>query len=81
MMVGGAVTGAISMQLGAMSRAPHGGFWVAPLMDNAWGFVLAVVVGTLVSAVTVIIVKQVTGKKDAAAASDATEDAGAPATA
>ncbi|WP_313005743.1 PTS fructose transporter subunit IIABC [Corynebacterium variabile] len=81
MMVGGAVTGAISMQLGAMSRAPHGGFWVAPLMDNAWGFVLAVVVGTLVSAVTVITVKQVTGKKDAAAASDATEDAGAPATA
>lgn len=66
MMVGGAVTGAISMQLGAMSRAPHGGFWVAPLMDNAWGFVLAVVVGTLVSAVTVVIVKQVTGKKDAA---------------
>ncbi|AEK37465.1 PTS fructose transporter subunit IIABC [Corynebacterium variabile] len=81
MMVGGAVTGAISMQLGAMSRAPHGGFWVAPLMDNAWGFVLAVVVGTLVSAVTVIIVKQVTGKKDAAAASDSTQEAAAPATA
>ena len=66
MMVGGAVTGAISMQLGAMSRAPHGGFWVAPLMDNAWGFVLAVVVGTLIAAVAVVIVKQVTGKRDAA---------------
>lgn len=80
MMVGGAVTGAISMQLGAMSRAPHGGFWVAPLMDNAWGFVLAVVVGTLVSAVTVVIVKQVTGKKDAAA-SVAPKGADAPAAA
>ncbi|AGP31354.1 PTS fructose transporter subunit IIABC [Corynebacterium terpenotabidum] len=68
MMLGGAVTGALSMQFGAMSRAPHGGFWVAPLMENAWGFVVAVLVGMVVSAITVIIVKQVTGTTDATAA-------------
>lgn len=72
MMVGGAVTGALSMQFGAMSRAPHGGFWVAPLMDNAWGFVIAVIAGTLVSAVTVLVVKQVTARKDATKSGDAT---------
>lgn len=80
MMLGGAVTGAISMQLGAMSRAPHGGIWVAPLMDNAWGFILAVVVGTVVSAVTVLIVKDLTGKKAAPeVAADVPEGTDAPA--
>ena len=44
------------------SRAPHGGIWVMPLMDNWWGFIIAVVVGMVVSAITVIIVKQVTTK-------------------
>ncbi|MDN5684718.1 fructose-specific PTS transporter subunit EIIC [Corynebacterium glyciniphilum] len=62
MMVGGAVTGALSMAFEVGSRAPHGGIWVMPLMDNWWGFIIAVVVGMVVSAITVIIVKQVTTK-------------------
>ena len=66
MMLGGAVTGAVSMALEVGSRAPHGGVWVAPLMENNtwWGFLVAVIAGMVVSAITVIIVKQVTGKGD-----------------
>ncbi|HIW91341.1 MAG TPA: fructose-specific PTS transporter subunit EIIC [Candidatus Corynebacterium avicola] len=86
MMVGGAVTGALSMALEVGSRAPHGGIWVAPLMENNswWGFIVAVAAGMVVSAVTVIIVKQVTGKGDKGAAdgkdeSDAAQDAASPA--
>jgi PTS system fructose-specific IIC component len=78
MMVGGAVTGALSMEFGATSRAPHGGVWVMPLMDNWWGFLIAVLVGMVVSAIAVIIVKQVTAKK-AAPAPDAGEPAAVPA--
>jgi PTS system fructose-specific IIC component len=78
MMVGGAVTGALSMEFGATSRAPHGGVWVMPLMDNWWGFLIAVIVGMVVSAIAVIIVKQVTAKK-AAPAPDAGEPAAVPA--
>jgi PTS system fructose-specific IIC component len=74
MMLGGAATGAISMAFGVGSRAPHGGIWVAPLMeDNTWwGFLIAVLVGMVISAIAVIIVKQVTGKgdKDTGATSD-----------
>ncbi|MEJ6549509.1 fructose-specific PTS transporter subunit EIIC [Corynebacterium sp. USCH3] len=63
MMVGGAVTGALSMAFEVGSRAPHGGIWVMPLMENWWGFIIAVVAGMVISAVTVIVVKQVTTKK------------------
>ncbi|WP_291478343.1 fructose-specific PTS transporter subunit EIIC [Corynebacterium sp.] len=70
MMVGGAVTGALSMAFEVGSRAPHGGIWVMPLMENWWGFIIAVLAGMVVSAVTVILVKQFTAKgpQDAPAA-------------
>lgn len=66
MMVGGAVTGALSMALGAASPAPHGGIWVALIIHHGWGFVLAVLAGTVVSAVCVILVKEFTGRRAAA---------------
>jgi PTS system fructose-specific IIC component len=71
MMVGGAVTGALSMAFEVGSRAPHGGIWVMPLMENWWGFLVAVVAGMVISAVTVILVKHFTAKtpEDAPAAS------------
>lgn len=79
MMLGGAVTGALSMEFGATSRAPHGGVWVMPLMDNWWGFLIAVIVGMIISAVAVIVVKQLTAKSPTQ--EDATADAGSGATA
>lgn len=58
MMLGGAVTGAMSMAFGAGSRAPHGGLFVFFAINPFWAWLLAIVVGSLVSAVAVIAFKQ-----------------------
>lgn len=68
MMVGGAITGALSMALGAASKAPHGGIFVFFAIDRVWGFILAIVVGTLVAALLVTALKASARRKAAAAA-------------
>ncbi|GAB2477310.1 fructose-specific PTS transporter subunit EIIC [Luteococcus sediminum] len=66
-MVGGAVTGALSMALGAQSRAPHGGAFVLFAMDGTWWkFLIAIAVGTVISAALVIILKSL-GKRNSEA--------------
>jgi PTS system fructose-specific IIC component len=55
--VGSAVTGGLVMAFESTLRAPHGGIWVTPLIGNPLLFVLAVVVGTLVTATIVIVLK------------------------
>uniref|UniRef100_UPI001145B1F2 PTS fructose transporter subunit IIC n=1 Tax=Mycolicibacterium palauense TaxID=2034511 RepID=UPI001145B1F2 len=67
MMVGGAVTGALSMAFGATSRAPHGGIFVLFAIDHKLGFVLAILAGTIAGAMTVLAAKQFIGAKPAAA--------------
>ncbi|MGW9111612.1 PTS fructose transporter subunit IIABC [Microbacterium sp. NPDC055683] len=56
-MLGGAVTGALSMVFGVGSRAPHGGIFVAFAIDPIWGFALSVVAGTIVTALAVVVLK------------------------
>ncbi|MGA4866130.1 fructose-specific PTS transporter subunit EIIC [Streptomyces lavendulocolor] len=56
-MVGGAVTGALSMLFECTLRAPHGGVWVIPLIGNPLLYLVAVLAGTLVSAALVILLK------------------------
>ena len=68
MMVGGAITGALSMALGAASKAPHGGIFVFFAIDRVWAFILAIVVGTLVAALLVTALKASARRKAAAAA-------------
>ncbi|HHU39247.1 MAG TPA: PTS lactose transporter subunit IIC, partial [Propionibacterium sp.] len=68
MMLGGAVTGALSMALGVGSRAPHGGIFVAFAIQNLLGFLLAIVAGMVVGAVAVIAAKQFLGNKTAVSA-------------
>lgn len=68
MMVGGAITGALSMALGAASKAPHGGIFVFFAIDRVWAFTLAIVVGTLVAALLVTALKASARRKAAAAA-------------
>lgn len=68
MMVGGATTGALSMALGAASKAPHGGIFVFFAIDRVWAFILAIVVGTLVAALLVTTLKASARRKAAAAA-------------
>ncbi|MFF1528192.1 PTS fructose transporter subunit IIC [Cellulomonas sp. NPDC058312] len=56
-MVGSSVTGALTMAFGSGLRAPHGGVWVLPLISNPLGFLLAVLVGTAVTGLLVVVLK------------------------
>ena len=49
-MVGSAVTGALVMAFGNELRAPHGGIWVLPLISNPILYLLAIAVGTVITA-------------------------------
>ncbi|MEO5320868.1 fructose-specific PTS transporter subunit EIIC [Arthrobacter sp. CC3] len=57
-MLGGAVTGAISMAAGVGSKAPHGGLFVFFAIDNFVMFVVSILVGTVVTALAVIALKR-----------------------
>lgn len=57
-MLGGAVTGALSMAFAVTSRAPHGGVFVFFAIDNFWLWLLSIAVGTVVSAVAVVLLKR-----------------------
>jgi PTS system fructose-specific IIC component len=58
MMFGGAVTGAICMATGTASPAPHGGFFVLFAIGKPVWFVIAILIGTVASALAVIAAKQ-----------------------
>ena len=68
-MLGGAVTGALSMALSVQSLAPHGGIFVFFAIDPIWGFLLALVAGTLVSAFAVVGLKRFARSKTSREAS------------
>ena len=58
-MVGSAVAGALSMMFHIGLRAPHGGVFVMPLVSGNWLlYLLAVVIGAVVSAVLLGILKK-----------------------
>jgi PTS system fructose-specific IIC component len=57
LMAGSAVTGALSMAFNATSRAPHGGIFVVPLIGNPFLYLIAIVIGTVVTAVLVVALK------------------------
>lgn len=58
MMLGGAVTGALSMSLDVMSRAPHGGIFVIFAIEPAWAYFVAILAGVIVSTIAVIAMKR-----------------------
>lgn len=62
-MLGGAVTGAISMAAAVGSKAPHGGIFVFFAIDNFIMFVVSIAVGTVVTALSVIALKRWAVKK------------------
>ncbi|MGY5766350.1 PTS fructose transporter subunit IIABC [Brachybacterium sp. DNPG3] len=57
MMAGGAVTGGLIMAFGVGSQAPHGGVFVLFAISPIWGYLLAIVLGTLVAAAAVTAAK------------------------
>ncbi|MEK6345588.1 MAG: fructose-specific PTS transporter subunit EIIC [Curtobacterium sp.] len=73
-MVGAAVTGAISMAAGVTSRAPHGGIFVFFAIGNIWMFIVAILAGTVVSALVLVGLKKWVRRRpvdEAAAGSEA----------
>jgi PTS system fructose-specific IIC component len=65
-MVGGALTGALCMATGVTSQAPHGGIFVFFAIGNLVMFVVAILAGTVVSALAVIALKRWAAAKAAA---------------
>ncbi|MGN8051114.1 PTS fructose transporter subunit IIABC [Curtobacterium sp. 22159] len=57
-MIGAAVTGAISMAAGVTSRAPHGGIFVFFAIGDIWMFIVAILAGTVVSALVLVGLKK-----------------------
>ena len=66
-MLGAAVTGGLSMAWNVTSKAPHGGMFVFFAIDSFLLFVLAIAIGTLVSAFAVVGLKRYAVRKPAAA--------------
>lgn len=57
MMAGGAVTGALIMAFSVESYAPHGGIFVLFAINPVWGYLVAILAGTLVAATAVLLAK------------------------
>jgi len=58
LMVGSGITGGMVMAFGSTLRAPHGGLWVTPLIGGIFGYLVAIVVGTVITALVVVSLKQ-----------------------
>ncbi|MEV7729050.1 fructose-specific PTS transporter subunit EIIC [Streptomyces sp. NPDC087917] len=74
-MVGGAVTGGLSMLFECTLRAPHGGIFVIPLIGNPLLYLIAIAAGTATTAGVVILLK---GMRRTVAPVEATAPQGAP---
>ena len=55
---GSAVAGALSMAFGCTLMAPHGGIFVFPVVGNALMYLVALVVGTVISAILLGVLKK-----------------------
>ncbi len=67
-MLGGAVTGFLSMLFLVQSQAPHGGVFVFFAISPLWGFLVALAAGTIVTGVAVSLLKSIGAKKREAVA-------------
>ena len=65
--VGGALAGAISMSAHVASPAPHGGIWIIGLAQNPLMFFVAVLAGTVLSALVYVVLKSMGARSKASA--------------
>ena len=61
-MIGSGITGAIVALFGNELRAPHGGIFVFPLVSDWFTYVLAIAIGTVVTALLVLVAKGIGNK-------------------
>ncbi|MEU5315311.1 fructose-specific PTS transporter subunit EIIC [Streptomyces sp. NPDC021056] len=78
-MAGGAVTGALTMAFGSTLRAPHGGIWVTFLIGKPFLYLLAIAIGTAITAGLVIVLKGLRKTAPDGTATGSDESAAAPA--
>jgi PTS system fructose-specific IIC component len=74
LMVGSAVTGALSMVLKCKLMVPHGGIFVLPIpnaVGNLGGYILAIILGTLVTTGMLFVLKKPLANKERAFAREA----------
>lgn len=57
-MIGAAISGALSMAFHIELRAPHGGIFVLPIVNNPIMYLLAIVIGSVVTAVILGFIKK-----------------------
>ena len=57
-MIGSAIAGGLSMAFGCTLRAPHGGIFVFPTVGNVFGYIIAFVVGSVVAALLLGLLKK-----------------------
>ena len=56
--IGSAVAGGMSMFLGCALRAPHGGVFVIPVVSNPFGYICAIVCGSIIGMFILAILKK-----------------------
>ena len=61
-MLGSGLTGALVAIFGNELRAPHGGIFVFPLVNNPLTYILALLIGTVVTALLVLVAKGIGNK-------------------
>jgi len=72
-MTGSMVASTIAMLGGVGDHAPHGGLIVLPVIDHKLMYLIAIVSGTVVTALVVNFVKQLAGEKTAVKAEHKSE--------
>jgi PTS system fructose-specific IIC component len=77
LMAGSAVAGGLSMAFDATLQAPHGGIFVFPLVGNPILYVLAIAIGTVVTAIGVVLLKEFHRQSDTSETVPTTEAASA----
>jgi PTS system fructose-specific IIC component len=76
-MIGGALTGALSMAFGATLRAPHGGIFVVPLIGNPFLYLIAIAAGVCATTALVVLLKGMRKQTPETAATGPTPNAAA----
>jgi PTS system fructose-specific IIC component len=61
-MIGSGITGVLVALFGNELRAPHGGIFVFPLVSNPLLYILALAIGTVVTALLVLVAKGIGSK-------------------
>ncbi len=72
--IGSAVGGALIMLLNVGSMVPSGGMFIVPAMINPWGFMLALSVGTVVTALLLVALKHDAKEEDTVVLDEEEED-------